>query len=548
MNRPEIISKLSFYLIDKEPMIYLFIINSDFVKDEWGLLNQVKENGEIWEGYAGVNYSNNRVKFVYTDSFLKLPIEQMYFVLIHEAEHIFKHHSKGLHDHLKNFKLVNICQDAIINDEINEMKFLGLKPEPPTEVGGCTIPDAFKNHYYKLKKEAYTTPRLYAWYENKRKPQDKKEFLLSAGFCKDENGKYSSIGYDPREEGKIVICKMPSKEAMIGNSKGENNLGDYEKVEIETLTPVIIANQDSIYLKAEEETYNAEVIGYGDPDISEAPELKDEEDESIIPQRIFIENLVQQADKMIEGNPALQAARKLAGVTEGNSLSGAVKSLLKSQVSWKKEFKQGLNIFLSDRGSTPGYKKSYITHLMNPRSRYGMLGKHRLKTRTKNQNYIIIALDTSGSCFYDEYDKQRFFTEIDEITRELEFNQSGKVYILMWDYSVANENIYEYKVGDWKTYQLKGGGGTNPRNVFRHLEKRSEIIGNSIDMKLNEKEHIFIKDKKKLPFLLFLTDGYFYDTLRDRDLRLYEKDKESLMFLTKIDRYIPKGIKRVLYK
>ena len=80
MSRPEIISKLSFYLMDKEPMIYLFIINSDFIKDEWGVLAQPTKDGEIWEGYAGVTYDNNRVKFYYTDSFLTLPLKQLYFV------------------------------------------------------------------------------------------------------------------------------------------------------------------------------------------------------------------------------------------------------------------------------------------------------------------------------------------------------------------------------------------------------------------------------------------------------------------------------------
>ena len=105
--------------------------------------------------------------------------------------------------------------------------------------------------------------------------------------------------------------------------------------------------------------------------------------------------------------------------------------------------------------------------------------------------------------------KKDFFTEIDEIAKEMKFSNSGKVYIMMWDWNVSNENIYEYKVGDWKNYTLKGGGGTNPRSVFRHLERRMEIVGNSINFKLNEKESLFIEDKKKLPFLLFLTDGYF---------------------------------------
>ena len=97
-----------------------------------------------------------------------------------KLKHIFKFHSKGLHDHLENFELQNISQDAIINSEILEMKFLGLQPEMPTEIGGMLIPEEFKNKYKDIGKDAFTTPRLYAWYENKKKPMNKKEFSFTS--------------------------------------------------------------------------------------------------------------------------------------------------------------------------------------------------------------------------------------------------------------------------------------------------------------------------------------------------------------------------------
>jgi len=543
-KRPEIISKLSFYLMDKEPLLYLFIINSDFIKDEWGLLKQGDK-----EGFAGVSYKNSRVKFVYTDSFLALPLKELYFILIHEAQHVFKHHTKGLHDNLKNKLLVNIAEDAIINDEILEMKFLGIQPEMPSgEGGGITIPNDFKVKYSNLKKDAYTTPRLYGWYEEQNKDLSKREFLLKNGYCKTEEGEYGKVLWDDGANGLYTEIFTSKDEIFKDVKNGTGNRKEGRSIQPEDLTPVVVMSSQTPHSAGNEEGIEVEALGYFDNNINEAEEIQDEKEEDLIPQNIFVENIVKQAENMIESNPALKAARKTAGIDAGNSLIGAVKELLKSQVSWKKEFKQGLNIFLSDRGSTIGFKKSYITHLMNPRSRYGMLGKHKLRTVNKEQNYIIIAIDTSGSCFYDDHDKKRFFTEIDEIAKEMEFSNAGKVYTLMWDWMVRDEDLIEYKAGDWKNYNLSGGGGTNPNAVFRHLNRRSKEVGNGLIMKLNDKENIIIKDKKRLPYLLVLTDGYFYHSLREDDLLLYKNDKDSLMFLTRSQVSIPKGIKSIIYK
>lgn len=536
MTRPEIISKLSFYLMDKEPLIYLFIINSDFIQNE----------ELLGEGFAGVNYKNNRVRFYYTQRFLDLPLEELYFVLVHEAQHIFKHHIQ-LHQKLTDGNLRNIAEDAIINTEIEEMKFLGLTPKMPTEGKGYLIPDDFKYHYDTLKKDAYTTPRLYSWYQQNQ-VNDKKEFLLKNGYCKIiDTGEYAKVSYEAREDILSVVSYPTLEELYTDFNGGAGPKGQYSDQPLDNLLPVVMAGGQQSFSTGVKQDWDYEFHGFSDPDIMDQSDGEEGSNE-LIPQRVFTENLVKQATEMVEKNEALKAAQKAAGITSGNSLTAAVNNLLKSDVNWKKEFKQGLNIYLSDRGTVKGYKQSYITHLLNPRSRYGMLGKHRLKTFTKQQNYIIVAIDTSGSCFYDEYDKERFFTEIDAVAKEMEFSSTGKVYTLMWDSYVASQDIEEYRVGDWKNYQLKGGGGTNPRRIFTWLENRIETKHNSMIMTLNPKEKIFIQDKTKLPYLLVLTDGYFYTKFREDDLKFYKEDKNSVMFLARDDRDLEKGINRILYK
>ena len=106
-----------------------------------------------------------------------------------------------------------------------------------------------------------------------------------------------------------------------------------------------MANGPNVQLKSNKATYDAEFFGYFDNNISEAEELQNEESENLIPQRIFTETLLKQAEQMEENNPSMQAARKIAGIDEGNSLMGAVKKLIQSTVNWKKEFQTGIECF-----------------------------------------------------------------------------------------------------------------------------------------------------------------------------------------------------------
>ena len=52
IQRPEIISKLAMFLMDKEPLVYLFIINTDFIPEEKLL--------EKLGGFAYVTFKNKR--------------------------------------------------------------------------------------------------------------------------------------------------------------------------------------------------------------------------------------------------------------------------------------------------------------------------------------------------------------------------------------------------------------------------------------------------------------------------------------------------------
>jgi len=530
MSRPETISKLSFYLMDKEPLIYLFIINSDFIyaKDE-----------EIG-GLAGVTYKDGRVQFYYGDMFINLPIEELYFVLIHEAQHIFKNHIKMYKEH-KNKKILNIAQDAIINNEIIATKFLGIEPKMPS-LGGSVIPDKFKRDYSSMGEDAYTSARLYNWYLEKKEELSKlskKEFLLKVKSCKNTvTGEYGLVLSDSIDPDKLEIGVFDSKKEML-DSRHQWRYRRSELTHIDDLMPVISRGGEEGASEAAEPDFEVEI---DDPFDSIVKEEGGEEE--IIPQQIFIENIVKQAVEMEDNNEALKQAKLTAGIGSENSLIDAVKKILVSQINWKKEFKQKLNLYMSDRGSVKGTKKSYITYMLNPRSRYGIIGKHDLKTTIKKQNYLIMAVDTSGSCFYDNFDKERFFTEIDEIAREMKFSGTGKVFILMWDGYVSSNDIVEYNVGDWKNFKLTGGGGTNPHSVFDYLERR--LDGNVL--KLNDKESIYIESLTKLPFLLFLTDGWFFFKLEKKSTGIYQKDLESLMFMTREERYIDESISRVIYK
>jgi len=539
MKRPEKITKLAFYLMDKEPLFYLFIINTDFIHD----------NICFGSPYAAVLYKNGRVQFHYTDAFIELPIKKLYFVLVHEAYHIFKKHL-SIHTDLykENKLLVNIAEDAIINTEIAESNFIGIKPECKS-LNPILIPDEYIRAYSRLGKDAYVTPRLFNWYKSK-KEENKQKLLQKIGYCKNkETGEYGYANFPDGDGTMSVTVYDNGFEGMMKNhNEGysyENPVTIKDRVPTENLIPVAINNHDQSFQQG---MYEGEMETYGFWDSHEQMQESDNAEPDPISQEIFTQKIIKQAREMTDNNPQL---KKQAGQGKGNSVLENLEELIKPQVSWKKVFKRQMNLYYSNNSITKSKKKSIMTWLMNAKSREGFIFRHWMRVKDKLQRYVFVAVDTSGSCFSDRYDMERFFTEIDAIAQELEFSNSGKVFVMLWDWGVALD-WKQYHTGDWKTWHIRGGGGTNPDVVFDHITNSMKQVGpNSLVQQLekgNKDSILFIPDKNKMPFLIILTDGYFWGKMNKSRLGYYEKNTDNILFVTKSNDNLFDGANSILFK
>lgn len=208
-QRPEQISKLALYLFDKEPLIYLFIINSDFIE-----ASNLRIPGL---SIAGVSFSNGRVKFFYIKEELdKLSIEELYFLIVHEAFHIFKKHTNGRHKLLIPRWLANIAEDAAINDEIENLTFEGnIKP---VMLGGDMQGCSFNEEYFKdnasfKKEDIKETFRYFNWLKEKQK-RTKKDLLQEGSFVRVKNPKRYGIITKVNENGTYEIKEMERSEVV----------------------------------------------------------------------------------------------------------------------------------------------------------------------------------------------------------------------------------------------------------------------------------------------------------------------------------------------
>lgn len=426
-SRPDYISKLAIYLQSKEPLIYLFIINTDFIND--------LEGNYLGSFPAGVKYENKRVKFYYKPDFLeKLSARKLYFIILHEAFHIFKRHLER-HEKLENKLLCNYSQDAVINYEIKNLNFsYDLVPEM---IEGCVeIPDEFFYNFTKIGKEAVETNRIYYW-------------MLK------NNKKFQTIDFN-----------------------------------------LIFQDKHFSYDK-----------------------------ENSVEEKLFTEKLIHQAKK-IEST----IKEKIIGNKKG-SLISTIEKLLKPKINWKRELNKRMNVFFSENSFLKEKKKNIINYPWNAVSQYGILGKYWIKTIEKLQTYIIFAIDTSGSVFSDKNEIETFFTEIDAASKELEFNKRGQILTIQWDTEIQ-EGLKVYKSGAWKNFNLEGGGGTSPQVVFKYLEKVFKKINKSYLIK-EDGINFIIPNENKLPFLIFLTDGYFFKKLCENDLLLYKNNKKNILYFTK---------------
>jgi len=524
-KRPEIISKLAMFLMDKEPLIYLFIINTDFIAEE----NFLKKFG----GFAAVSFEKKRVKFTYDPMILeKYNANQIFFVLLHEAFHIFKKHLETYKDFKCNPIMLNIAMDMVINNEIANMNVsYNLKPE--LIKGVAEIPDEYRHENQALGKEAFTTKRIYSWLMKKaqEKYEDLKKQMMKEGSYVHINGtdKYGRID---KVRGNEYSVDQMSKDEMFDDLKKKidhKNQGTFKKDE---LTPVVFGK----------DAFHGE--GVEDQTIINPHEKAEEKDENNVEVEIFTRKLVQKAKEM-EAKLPQTAGNEIGGLTK------LIEKLLEPKVNWKKVLNRHLNLFFSRNASKKETKKSFITYPWNPKSRYGILCKHHIETICKLQSYIILAIDTSGSIFGSPEELEIFFSEIEAMAKWLNFTKSGSVLTLQWDTAIA-EPLTEYKHKDWLKYNsgkklIRGGGGTTPQVVFQYFDKIFQKKGEHFLVK--EKDvNFMVDDKKKLPFLIFLTDGQFFGKLKQKELGIYKDCPSNILFFTRTKECLYKDANAIVYE
>jgi predicted metal-dependent peptidase len=481
---PERISKLASFLRDKEPLMYLFLLNA----------NYKKINGIV--GFTSAVSFRNGITLYYSDYLLQMPIEEMYFVLTHEAQHIFKQH---LHVFKKQFRnkedkndalLANIATDAIINEEIKKFNF-------------------------KYFEELSTKPVF--WNDCVLINQEYKNFLFMNGVSEEDG--FTSIRYY--------------------NWLKENGY-EAESVMSEVESQIIISNgKDSITYKMFEsyEFDESDSSGAGENDSQEKGDAsKDGEDndkQSEQETKNMIQRLVKQAKNMEE---------KLIGKVAG-SMARDISIEKKSTINWKKELRKKIRYYVSKNCSKPNKKKSFLTYLMNPKSGKDLIFPHFLKQRDKLETAIIIAVDTSGSCFLSETEMETFFIEVDAIAKDLEKSKMGKVHLMQWEYYVQGD-IEEYVSGSFKDLKLKGGGGTRPQSIFDFMDKNAKVNDNGTIFINNGSLNVYAENFKSLPLIIILTDGEFYPFARTG---IY-KDSKNVLFFTRTNGNIKDDTDFILYK
>lgn len=503
--RPERIIKLMNYISDKEPLIYLFLVNSDFIEDDGKLLGSSP---------AGVTYKDKRVLFIYNpQSLSEMSKEELYFLVIHEAFHILKKHLSRHKDISKiDFLLANISEDAVINHEIIKSKFYyELKPVMP-EYG--VLPNmSFLNEYYNLGDSAIETYRIFYWYLRESK---KENYVNPKGLYLDKEN--NNLVYKEKEydDGTSEVIDKKNKEKYTTKTE---NLVPVNSTSGDRFLPsksdkYRLVEFDKHFDKEEQQEENS----------SEFEKIKEE-----IERNNFIDNLIEQAERL---------EKKIRDTRPGSAVGNLVtriKELNKPVVNWRKETRKHIHKFITQNSYLKNKKKSHINYAWDPKSNYGILGKYNIETTDKITNYIIFAIDTSGSCFGNTSEMKAFFSELDGAAKELEFSRTGKILTIQWDYTIQEE-LKEYKKDAWKKFDIKGGGGTSPKIVFSYIDKMFEDVGDRYKVKYNN-SIFFTQNKKELPLLVFLTDGYFNELNLD-NLGIYKQNPKNVLWITRTEKSV----------
>lgn len=390
-----------------------------------------------WESTAlptvGVNIKQGKMNMYINPDFLyPLSFEERQFILLHEIMH-FINNSFSRRENIINVDsvLFNIAADIPINEEVKNTTIAGKKCTPL--VKGMFVRNIEKTFIQVDNVEG--TELLGKHLTRKAKKDEDKEDVPF--------GKIIDIDDD------IIIITMVNHTDFIANDivhvhedsgdGGEGKDGD-------------MLEGDGSY-NGKDDGDSKSKVGSCSGDIS-GHAVIESSDES----KELVKEIVKVAKMRGWGNTP-------------NSLRQMIDNLINPQVNWKRELKKALSTLFF------GHKGKKDTWTRANRRGLPVQGKRKLSTEA------IIAIDTSGSIFYDKECMKAFFTEIESIVK------NHRVRIIEFDCEIQKE-IYDYNKGDWKKLEPKGGGGTDVQPIYDYM----------------------IKNKLSKNKLVVLTDGYFsYD-------------------------------------
>ena len=183
--------------------------------------------------------------------------------------------------------------------------------------------------------------------------------------------------------------------------------------------------------------------GFDEHDWDGAQELSQEE----------VKQLEREVDQALRQGQ--MAAQKIAGKGAGD-MPRELGDLLEPQVDWREVLREFVNATCNakDTSSWRRVNRRYLSMDMYMPSLIG-----------ERVGHVVIGGDTSGSI---QEELKIFISEMQSI---LDMVNPEKVDVFYWDYKIASHETYDSATLSTlaQTTQPKGGGGTDPTCVMRHL-------------------------------------------------------------------------------
>ena len=410
-------------------------------------------------------------------------IEELTFVLMHEAMHLlFRHNYYGIN---KNQEIHNIAADLIINKMITDE--YGCLPgnKSPVRVstrGGeigikyCedgvwleaidTTVDTSESVYHELITQIQ--PQL-----NNMKSQGKGNSQGQQGQSQGQQQGQSQGQQQGQSQGQQ---QGQSQGQQQGQSQGQQQGQSQGQSQGQGGVPQVGQNGESfdITFRGTKITINPKFR-----DIVLSKEDAEKGKEGIGDKTTELANKAQNACKVAgqEMSPLIQATLKIESVIV--------------RPSWRRVLKQ----FLSKFG-----EKYYTYAAVN--KRYLHMGLHVPGPKTSEENSkklknIVLAIDTSGSMFSDEN-----LSKIVSLACSIVKQYDADGDIIYWDTSVTSTGRFKDTKSLVRT-DVKGGGGTDINCLFEYLDKK-------------------YPKKNDMPSLVMvMTDGYF-GTLEEKYVKKYK--------------------------